>query len=85
MCLTCNDVRLRNLDIECANDSKIESHTKSNGEVHARNNRRDRKRNEWIRTQTKVEDVIKTAKKMKWRWAGHIARRTDGRWTTNVL
>ena len=47
--------------------------------------RRDRKRNEWIRAQTKVEDVIKTAKKMKWRWAGHIARRTDGRWTTNVL
>ena len=47
--------------------------------------RRDRKTNEWIRAQTKVEDVIKTAKKMKWRWAGHIARRTDGRWTTNVL
>ena len=36
-------------------------------------------------SRTKVEDVIKTAKKMKWRWAGHIARRTDGRWTTNVL
>ena len=47
--------------------------------------RRDRKANEWIRAQTKVEDIIKTAKKMKWRWAGHIARRTDGRWTTNVL
>jgi len=46
---------------------------------------RDRKTNEWIRTQTKVEDVIKTAKKMKWRWAGHIARRTYGRWTSNVL
>ena len=36
-------------------------------------------------SRTKVEDVIKTAKKMKWSWAGHIARRTDGRWTTNVL
>jgi len=22
---------------------------------------------------------------MKWRWAGHIATRTDGRWTTNIL
>jgi len=43
------------------------------------------KTNEWICAQTKVEDIIKTAKKMKWRWAGHIARRTDGRWTTNVL
>jgi len=35
--------------------------------------------------QQKVEDVIKTVKKMKWRWVGHIARRTDGRWATNVL
>jgi len=22
---------------------------------------------------------------MNWRWAGHITRRADGRWTTNVL
>jgi len=47
--------------------------------------RRDRKTNEWIRAQTKVEDIIKTAKKMKWRWTGHIARRKDRRKTTNVL
>jgi len=32
-----------------------------------------------------VEDVIKTAKMMKWRWVGHITRRADRRWTTNVL
>jgi len=43
--------------------------------------RRDRKTNEWIHSQTKVEDVIKTPKKMKWRWAGHIARQTVGRCT----
>jgi len=45
----------------------------------------DRKTNEWIRAQTKVEDVIKSVKKLKREWAGHIARRTDGKWTTNVL
>jgi len=45
--------------------------------------KRDRKTNEWIRA--KVEHIIKTAKKMKWIWAGHIARRIDGRWTTNIL
>jgi len=72
------------LDIECANDSKIERHTKSNGEIHARNNQEGQE-DEWIRAQTKVEDAIKTAKNLKWRWAGHIARRTEGRWTTNVL
>jgi len=35
--------------------------------------RRDRKTNEWIRAQTKVEDIIKTAN-MKWKWVSHIAR-----------
>jgi len=41
MSLTFNNVRLWNLDTECANNSKIESHTKSNGEMHARNNQED--------------------------------------------
>jgi len=36
-------------------------------------------------SRTKLEDIINSTKKMKWRWTGHIARRTDGRWTTNVL
>jgi len=44
--------------------------------------RRDGKTNEWIRAQTKAEVVIKTAKKLMWRWGGDIARRADGRCTT---
>ena len=42
---------------------------------------RDKKRNTWIRQQTEVEDVIAHIKLSKWRWAGHLARRSDGRWT----
>lgn len=47
--------------------------------------RRDRKRNEWVREQTKVRDVIDVVMRLKWKWAGHIARRTDGRWTRSIL
>eukprot|EP00794_Sanderia_malayensis_P008022 gene8022-8881_t len=43
--------------------------------------RRDRKTNVWIREQSKVKDVITTAKSIKWRWAGHVARMDDERWT----
>ena len=43
--------------------------------------RRDRKRNEWIRSQTKVTNVIYRIKALKWRWGGHIARMRDERWT----
>ncbi|KAI5737947.1 hypothetical protein M8J77_001036 [Diaphorina citri] len=47
--------------------------------------RRDRKRITWIRSQTKVMDIVERIKRMKWKWAGHIARRTDERWTTQIL
>ena len=46
--------------------------------------KRDRKTNEWVREKTKVQDFLKTIKLGKWTWAGHVARRKDGRWTTAV-
>ena len=42
---------------------------------------RDRKQNKWIREQTGIEDIVTTIKESKHRWAGHIARLTDNRWT----
>ncbi|KAL0819971.1 hypothetical protein ABMA28_007968 [Loxostege sticticalis] len=41
---------------------------------------RDRIRNEEIRRRTKVTDIARRIANLKWQWAGHIARRTDGRW-----
>ena len=32
----------------------------------------------------KVQDILKTINLGKWTWAGHVSRRTDGRWTTAV-
>ena len=40
---------------------------------------RDRKRNTWIRQET--DDIINAIRKAKHRWAGHIARLSDNRWT----
>lgn len=46
---------------------------------------RDRMTNEWLRQQTKVTDVMERIASLKWSWAGHIARRTDGRWTKTIM
>ncbi|CAH2257063.1 jg11932 [Pararge aegeria aegeria] len=41
--------------------------------------------NEEIRRRTRVTDIAQRVAKLKWQWAGHIARRTDGRWGLKVL
>ena len=50
--------------------------------------KRDRKRNTIIRAQTKVivrVNIIVRVKELKWDWAGHTARRQDGRWTKEIF
>ncbi|GBP38812.1 Putative uncharacterized transposon-derived protein F52C9.6 [Eumeta japonica] len=34
-----------------------------------------------IRQKTKVIDALSHSQKLKWRWAGHVARLSDNRWT----
>ena len=46
---------------------------------------RDRKSSLWIRKQTKIKDIIKYIKQQKRRWAGHIARRKDNRWSKRIM
>jgi hypothetical protein len=41
----------------------------------------DRMTNEWIRLQTKVKDILDLVKERKWKWAGHVSRMSDNRWT----
>ncbi|KAG7308870.1 hypothetical protein JYU34_006132 [Plutella xylostella] len=45
---------------------------------------RDRIPNVVIRKRTKVFDVGMRVAELKWEWAGHLARREDGRWTKAV-
>lgn len=44
-----------------------------------------RKTYTWIRKQMKVYNIIKRVKALKWKWAGYMARRTDGRGTKAVI
>ncbi|KAH7719078.1 hypothetical protein AAVH_13471, partial [Aphelenchoides avenae] len=41
----------------------------------------DQERNEALREQTGFADAVVEARKRKLRWAGHVARREDDRWT----
>ena len=45
---------------------------------------RDRKTNLWVRSQTNVKDILVSAKEKKWRWAGHVSRMRDNRWTIRM-
>ena len=47
--------------------------------------RHEKKRNIWIRNQTKVCDIMRWITSKKWQWAGHIARKKDNRWTVEIL
>ena len=42
---------------------------------------RDQRHNTWIRQQTGVTDIIDHIRQSKHRWAGHVARLQDNRWT----
>lgn len=46
---------------------------------------RDHIENQEIRRRTKVKDVITTIADLKWRWAGHVARQEEERWTKQVV
>lgn len=41
-------------------------------------------RNVDIRERTKLTDALEHALQKKWRWAGHLARYTDRRWTSET-
>ena len=46
---------------------------------------RDKIRNTEIRRKTNIRDIVEEVAKMKWRWAGHVARYDDNRWTRRIL
>ena len=42
------------------------------------------KSTEWIQKQSGLTDIIRSIRESKHRWAGHVARRRDNRWTISV-
>lgn len=47
--------------------------------------RRDRIPNNTIRLRTGLKDIVKHITELKWRWAGHVARFKDNRWTKRII
>ena len=45
---------------------------------------KDRKGTNWIRRQSGVTEIIRSIRESKHRWADHVARRRDNRWTIRV-
>ena len=43
----------------------------------------DRILNTTIRQRTRVTDIVQYVTNMKWKWAGHIARMKDNRWSVS--
>ncbi|CAH2238494.1 jg5675 [Pararge aegeria aegeria] len=41
-------------------------------------------RHDVIRQKTMVTDALHYSQRLKWRWAGHIARMVDDRWTLRL-
>ncbi|KAI8423169.1 hypothetical protein MSG28_014224 [Choristoneura fumiferana] len=71
-------------DVRCVNrDEKQDMRAMERGMLGV--SLRDRIRNTEIRRRTKVTDIAGKICKLKWQWAGHIARRTDNRWGRKVL
>ncbi len=46
--------------------------------------KKERNRNKEIRPLTKMRDIGKVIKKLKWKHAGHIMRQKGGRWTKKL-
>lgn len=47
--------------------------------------RSDKKTNRWLLQETGLEDISAAVTRRKWRWAGHIIRTSDGRWSKRIL
>lgn len=46
---------------------------------------RDHIRNEDIRRQTRITDIVERIANSKWSWAGHLARQSEERWAKRLL
>eukprot|EP00795_Rhopilema_esculentum_P014486 gene14485-biopygen4264 len=42
--------------------------------------RRDKWRNEEVRSRMKASDILEKVEKLKWQWAGHVARMDPTKW-----
>ena len=57
---------------------------KGNGKGHVRDIIERQEKIDLDQKKTKVKDIVQVVKQLKWRWAGHVARMNDNRWTKRL-
>lgn len=62
---------------------QITSKSKSYGKEYTKYTKK-RQKKKYIRKLTGVIDALEHSQKLKWRWAGHIARMDKEKWTQRV-
>ena len=63
---------------------EVENSSKSHGEEDVKFEIKDKVPYTEIRKRTRVQDIVQFVLKQKWKWAGHVARLDDNRWTQRV-
>lgn len=67
-----------------ADQNKLQVTQRSMERIMLKVSRRDRIRNTEIRERTGITDIITFIRQRKLKWAGHVMRRKDNRWTTRA-
>ena len=82
MCLTSNDIGCQTWSLTKTLVKKLETSQRPMERRMLLNVKlKDRIRNTNIRQRTRVTDIVQYVTNTKWKWAGHIARMKDNRWT----
>ena len=82
MCLTSNNVWMPNtVSHKKALVKKLETSLRAIERKMLNVKLTDRIRNTTIRQRIRVTDIVQYVNNTKWKWAGHIARMKDNRWT----
>ena len=84
MCTPHNDLRMPNVVIDQATTQRLRTAQRAMERKMLKAKLKDKIPCREIRAKTNIKDVVKFAAKQKWKWAGHVARLNDNRWTKRI-
>ena len=84
MCSPKYDIWLSNVVIVKSNGPEVENSSKSHGKEDVKFENKRQSPIHRNRKRTRVQDIVQFVLKQKWKWARHVARLDDNRWTQTV-
>ena len=81
---TSHEIRIRDVETDKKSRELTQNSTKSHGKGYVRDNTKGQEKIHIDQRKTKIKDIIQVVKQLKWRWAGHVARMNDNRWTKRL-